>query len=226
MLKTFTSLRCPRCGKALVKSDNPEYALQCFDCDEDFYTIEARPVHTVFTEPTQEDQSSFNTAGFNVDIFDRVKVTVTDWQGRSAHTFIKRTDIERLGLEYIKDHVVIKHNETFDSFYVIFSENDFYNNLERNPKRVVNLEYKGYDHFECAEVYFCREDGRYYGRQPSSREDFARWLTFGRRMTYSGGHPVRPNTEFVYKGQSEVVTYDDWNGAAAYGDTFNRNFGK
>lgn len=32
---------CPKCGKALNFSDNPEYTFQCFDCDEDFYAFEA-----------------------------------------------------------------------------------------------------------------------------------------------------------------------------------------
>lgn len=32
---------CPKCGKALNFSDNPEYTFQCFDCDEDFYEFEA-----------------------------------------------------------------------------------------------------------------------------------------------------------------------------------------
>ena len=33
---------CPKCGKALNFSDNPEYTFQCFDCDEDFYSFEAK----------------------------------------------------------------------------------------------------------------------------------------------------------------------------------------
>ena len=32
---------CPKCGRALDFSDNPEYTFQCFDCDEDFYEFEA-----------------------------------------------------------------------------------------------------------------------------------------------------------------------------------------
>lgn len=31
---------CPKCGRALNFSDNPEYTFQCFDCDEDFYEFE------------------------------------------------------------------------------------------------------------------------------------------------------------------------------------------
>lgn len=31
---------CPKCGKRLVPSDNPEYVWQCYECDEDFYSFE------------------------------------------------------------------------------------------------------------------------------------------------------------------------------------------
>lgn len=33
---------CPKCGKALNFSENPEYTFQCFECDEDFYAFEAK----------------------------------------------------------------------------------------------------------------------------------------------------------------------------------------
>lgn len=32
---------CPKCGRALDFSDNPEYTFQCFDCDEYVYECEA-----------------------------------------------------------------------------------------------------------------------------------------------------------------------------------------
>ena len=35
---------CPKCGRALTFSDNPEYTFQCLDCDEDFYSFEAKEV--------------------------------------------------------------------------------------------------------------------------------------------------------------------------------------
>ncbi len=33
-------IRCPKCGKPLKVSDNPEYSYECLDCDEDFYSFE------------------------------------------------------------------------------------------------------------------------------------------------------------------------------------------
>lgn len=35
---------CPKCGRALNFSDNPEYTFQCFECDEDFYAFEAKEI--------------------------------------------------------------------------------------------------------------------------------------------------------------------------------------
>ena len=44
----YSSNRCPHCGGLLHPSDNPEYTFQCFDCDEDFYTVESNVMHIVF----------------------------------------------------------------------------------------------------------------------------------------------------------------------------------
>ena len=35
---------CPKCGRGLNFSDNPEYTFQCFECDEDFYSFEANEI--------------------------------------------------------------------------------------------------------------------------------------------------------------------------------------
>lgn len=35
---------CPKCGRGLNFSDNPEYTFQCMDCDEDFYAFEAKEI--------------------------------------------------------------------------------------------------------------------------------------------------------------------------------------
>lgn len=37
---------CRRCGSPLFPSDLPEYAFQCFECDEDFYAFEQDDIHT------------------------------------------------------------------------------------------------------------------------------------------------------------------------------------
>jgi len=38
-----TGFQCRRCGGPVYKSDLPEYAYQCFACDEDLYGIEVEP---------------------------------------------------------------------------------------------------------------------------------------------------------------------------------------
>jgi len=40
VLPSERGLRCKRCGGPIYKSDLPEYAYQCFTCDEDLYEIE------------------------------------------------------------------------------------------------------------------------------------------------------------------------------------------
>lgn len=35
---------CPKCGRALNFSNNPEYTFACLDCEEDFYMYEAKEI--------------------------------------------------------------------------------------------------------------------------------------------------------------------------------------
>lgn len=44
-LKTYkTNAICPRCGKHLMTTDILGYAFTCYECDENFYTIEVKQV--------------------------------------------------------------------------------------------------------------------------------------------------------------------------------------
>ena len=70
------------------------------------------------------------------------------------------------------------------------------------------------------------EDGRYYLREVSRREPFAKWYICGKRRVFEDGSEPRANLIFECGGQKEKVRYDDWNGVAAYSDTFNQNFHK
>lgn len=39
--KPFRSnVKCPRCGDLLYRSDLPQYAYVCYDCDENFFDVE------------------------------------------------------------------------------------------------------------------------------------------------------------------------------------------
>ena len=70
------------------------------------------------------------------------------------------------------------------------------------------------------------EDGRYYLRDVSNREPFAKWYICGKRRVFEDGNEPRANLIFQCGEQQEKVIYDDWNGVAAYSDTFNPNFYK
>ena len=45
-------------------------------------------------------------------------------------------------------------------------------------------------------------------------------------LVFEDGSEPRANLIFECGGQKEKVRYDDWNGVAAYSDTFNQNFHK
>ena len=72
---------------------------------------------------------------------------------------------------------------------------------------------------------FCH-NGRYYLRDVSNREPFAKWYICGKRRVFEDGNEPRANLIFQCGEQQEKVIYDDWNGVAAYSDTFNPNFYK
>jgi len=218
------SYRCPKCGKVLEKSELPDYVYQCMDCDEDFYSIEAVEVTTTFTEHTEEDQKRYNECGFHVDLSERLKVTVTDGRNHSGFCFMLKSDIDLLGMEYIKDHAILSYSSISEEYHVEISKNDYYNDLTRNPEKVIPLEFVEIEWGTGREVYKGIENGRYYLREVSSREDFARWYVCGMRRTVDDGNPPRANLIFKCGDETEKVTYHDWNGVCAYSNTFNRNF--
>ncbi len=51
------SVRCPKCGKAMHMrvSDNKDYAYQCLDCDEDFYSFECPDTVSDYGDPRGDD---------------------------------------------------------------------------------------------------------------------------------------------------------------------------
>lgn len=90
---------CPKCGKGLNFSDNPEYTFQCFDCDEDFYSFEAKEIE----QPRMEGV---------VDYTDLAKVSmeiksITDNAIREStkQIEIKGKDIVEQICEYISETV-------------------------------------------------------------------------------------------------------------------------
>lgn len=56
------------------------------------------------------------------------------------------------------------------------------------------------------------------------RENFAKWYICGNKRMSDDGDEPRPNLIFECNGKKEKIRYDDWNGVAAYSDTYNRHF--
>lgn len=79
---------CPHCGRAVIKSDNPEYRYQCEDCDEDFYGIEChcaphltpRIIHNMLVE----------AQGYLRDMIDEVGIEQCDSRVRDTYYCLHR----------------------------------------------------------------------------------------------------------------------------------------
>lgn len=224
MDKKYTSFRCPHCGKVLAASDLSEYVYQCEDCDEDFYGFEAVMVTAVFSEPTPDDQQRMNADGLNVDLSQTIKVSVENERNQCGYCFMQKSIIEQLGLEYIKDHVKLEFSEVLHEFFVRMSQNDFYNDLSRNPEKVIPVSFVEVESGTGREIYKDLESGRFYLREVSHREPFAKWLICGKRILPDCGNEPRANLIFLCNDQTEKVTYDDWSGVCAYSNTFNPCF--
>lgn len=135
-----------------------------------------------------------------------------------------KTKVERLGANYIKDHAVLSYSSISEEYHVDVSENDYYNDLNRNPEKIIPLEFVEIESGTGREVYKGTEDERYYLRSVSTHENFAKWLICGGKRAVDDGCEPRANLIFRCGDQTEKVIYDDWNGVCAYSNTFNRNF--
>ena len=141
MEQTIISYRCPHCQRPLAKSDNPEYVYQCVNCDEDFYGFEARMVTVRLSELTPEDIKPFTDLGFNIDFSERVKVTVTAATGETGFCYMERERAERLGAQYVADHAMLLETSIPGIYDVEVSQNDYWNDLTRNPEEIIPVEF-------------------------------------------------------------------------------------
>lgn len=179
-----------------------------------------------FTKPTEYDYRKFIDSLTSADCLDgKVKIILSDGEGHTAELFVKQETVSRLGEDYIRSHVTMYYSETLCGWFAKLSENDYYNDPERNPEKVITLRFCGIECGTGREVYKEVETGRYFLRENFfPRETFARWYKCGKRRIPEDGNEVRANLIFECDGQREKVRYDDWNGVAAYGDTFNADF--
>lgn len=88
---------CPKCGKALNFSDNPEYTFQCLDCDEDFYSFEAKEME----QPRMEGIKDYTQL---VEASMKVKEITDAAMGESQkYITLKGQDILEQIAEYINE---------------------------------------------------------------------------------------------------------------------------
>jgi len=225
MEELFYSYRCPKCGKAMKKSELEEYTYQCESCDEDFYTAEVETYVTNFSEITVDDMRELEAAGLHIDYNEYYRTFVyLEGYRRSAVMFVKKDQVKRLTMRYIADHVYLEYSRVLNSWFGKFSENDYYNDQQRNPDKIILVSYVGIEGETGREIYKGVESERYYLREVSAREPFAKWFVCGKRRMMDDGDEARPNLIFQLGDQTEKVTFDDWNGVAAYSNTFNPDF--
>ena len=183
-------------------------------------------LNLIFTTPTTEDiQHYISLFGSNL-LKGRIKIVATDDDGRTAELFPLKKEVDRLGEEYIRSHAVIGFSNIVDKIWALkYSQNDYYNDTERNPEKVIKLEFCEIEPNTGREVYKDIDTGCYYLRENCyPREDCAKWYVCGKRRFPEDGDEPRANLIFEHNGEREKVRYDDWNGVAAYSDTYNRNF--
>ena len=180
----------------------------------------------VFLKITDEDKIRYKEALGSSDILKgRTKIVVTDSDGNSGECFLENEKIKRLGRQYITDHAVINYSELFEEWFVTISENDYFNDISRNPIKEIKLEFIGIETGTGREIYKGVKDKRYYLRENLfPREEFSKWYVCGKKRRVDDGDEPRANIIFICNGEKEKVTYKDWNGVAAYSDTFNKNF--
>lgn len=179
-----------------------------------------------FTTPTEYDYRKFTDTLTDASMLNnRVKIIARDDDDNTAELFIEQDIVDRLGKDYIRSHIRMRYNTALCKWFLHLSENDYYNDLTRNPEKIIRVEFKGIDGNTGREIYKSIDTNQYYLREvyyPS--ENFAKWYVCGKRITREDGCEPRANIIFEHNGQQEKVRYDDWNGIAAYDDTFNKDF--
>ncbi len=178
-----------------------------------------------FSIPTESDLQKFEGI-LNIPWLDRsVKITAKDDDGNTAESFMEQSKVDRFGKDYICKHLTMYYDNDLCEWFLRFSLNDYYNDLKRNPEKVIRVKFDGIEFGTGREIYKGIETGRYYLREVHyPREEFAKWYICGKRRDADDADEPRANLIFECNGQQEKVRYDDWNDVAAYKDTFNKAF--
>lgn len=178
-----------------------------------------------FSTPTPAQYEEIAAAGLNADALrHHISAFFRDEEGHTAQMFIDLYTYNHLGEEYIRTHTTIVYSKVCEEWFARLSKNDYYNDETRNPPKVIPVQFQDIGYLDGAEIYYSPEAKKFYKRHVSRREPFAKWYVCGRTME-SEWEP-RANLIFQNGDQQERVTYDDWNGVAAYSGTFNPDFRK
>ena len=158
-----------------------------------------------FLKINDEDKKRYKEALGSSDILkDRTKIVVTDSDGNSGECFLENEKFERLGKQYITDHAVINYSELFEEWFVTISENDYFNDISRNPIKEIKLEFIGIEKGTGREIYKGVKDKRFYLRENIfPREEFAKWLVCGQKRRADDGDEPRANIIFVCNDKKE-----------------------
>ena len=158
-------------------------------------------------------------------VFEHTKVIFTDDGGHEGYLIMPTELVNAAGLEYIRDHAILEYSSFLEEYIVRVSFNDYHNDLERNPVKTIEVKFVDIQPGTYREIYK-DATGKYYLREDFyPRENFAKWYICGNRIPGDDdGYEARPNLIFCCDGQQERVRFDDWNGVAAYSDTYNRSF--
>ena len=176
---------------------------------------------------TQHDIDEINRVDCDGESFaaGRKIVEATDENGNKADLYVCVDDINRLGIEYMQNNIKLEYSEFFEKWFAKLSQNVYYNDLERYPEKIIDVKYIEDMCGVKTEIYKNKETGRLYMRMLCN-EPFARWMSCRKDPNYQyvDENEIRANVIFRHKEQTEKITYNDWNGNAAYQDTFNPNF--
>lgn len=154
---------------------------------------------------------------------DMTKIIVTDDNGNAGYTFIKNSEIELFGKDYIESHVSVSYSKVLNEWFVNLNRDDYYNDLNHNPLRPVRVEFIEIERGTGREVYRGIINRRFYLREVHPEQNFARWFVCGTKRKIDDGTEARTNLLFICGNQKEQVKYHDGRVAAWY-DTYNPIF--
>lgn len=173
--------------------------------------------------PNQKDIDDFNASGMNGELCVEGKVKLIFAEDeKKAVLFIANEELEKLGIEYIQRNSKLEYSNFCQEWFVSLSQNNYYNDLTRYPEKIVNVKFHDIDKRDGTEIYKCLDSRDLFMRQVSNREAFAKWHKCD--SNYQDIAEIRANVIFRHGKQLEKITYDDWNGNAAYSNTFNKQF--